>query len=123
MKSHLWNLWGRKFIIDSTMTPKGTGILVEKREYKVCVQQDDEWMPVKEDVAIGVLLSFLRRRDSAAKEKMAEEFIPETVRKGMGQVSRQFGVSRDAEANAYALCVLSAQWNGTIETKSLRETR
>lgn len=121
MKSHLWNLWGRKFIIDSTMTPTGTGILVENREYKISVQKGEEWVPVKDDVAVGVLLSFLRRRDPGAKEKLAEEFIPESIRKGMSQVSRQFGVSRDAEANAYALCVLTGQWNGLLEAKSLRE--
>lgn len=121
MKSHLWNLWGRKFIIDSTMDPTGNGILVENREYKVSIQKDGEWMPVKEDVAVGVLLSFLRRRDPSAKEKLAEEFVPESIRNGMSQVSRQFGVSRDAEANAYALCVLTGQWNGLLEARSLKE--
>ena len=122
MKSHLWNLWGRKFIIDSTMSPSGNGLLVDKREYRVHVQGDDGWLPVNEDITVGVLLSFLRRRDPKSKEKMAEEFIPESIRESINNVMRQFGGSRDAEANAYALCVVCAQWKGMLESRSLKES-
>jgi hypothetical protein len=120
MKSHLWNLWGRKFIIDSTMSPTGRGLLIENREYMVHIQTEDGWMPVNDDISVGVLLSFLRRRDPRAKETMAEEMIPESIRESITSVMKQFA-GRDAEANAYALCVVCAQWKGMLESRSLKE--
>ena len=107
MKSHIWNLWGRKFIIDS-----------DDGEYSVHIQDDGKWREVREDVRVGVLLSFLRRFDPAGREALLEG-IPEPVREGMKKVIRQFG-GRDAEANAYAMCVVTSQRMDILEHGSLR---
>jgi len=121
MKSHVWNLWGKKFVIDSTPIPGGKGIEVDGREYIVHVQQEGAWEPVREDVAVGVLLSFLRRFNTRARDALVEGFIPETVRKVMDKVMVQFEGSRDKEASAYALCVLCSQKVGLLEDGTLRE--
>lgn len=119
MKSHVWNLWGRKFVIDGSVTPTGRGVRVGEWEYRVHVQDGDEWKPVREDVAVGVLMSFLKRVDSTAKKGLFEERVPAKLREMIEVVKRQFG-GRDAEANAYALCVVCLQRTGLLESGNLR---
>lgn len=120
MKSHVWNLWGKKFVIDSTPMPRGAGIEVEGREYVVHVHREGAWEAVREDVAVGVLLSFLSRYNARSKDDLMESRVPEAVHKTIRTVMRQFE-GRDKEANAYALCVLCSQKVGLLESGTLRE--
>lgn len=118
MKSHIWNLWGKKFIIDSTDESEGKGIEVGGRKYSVHIQHEGQWREVREDVTVGVLLSFLRRFDPSGRDTLLEG-VPEPVRESMKKVIRQFG-GRDAEANAYAMCVVSSQRMDILEHGTLR---
>lgn len=120
MKSHLWNLWGRTFVINGSTTHSGRGIVLGEMEYTVHLQKDGEWVAVKEDVATGVLLSFLRRFDPKAKGALLEG-LPSFVRNGISRMSSQFGRARDAEADAFAVVVLCSQQTGLVESGSLRE--
>lgn len=119
MKSHVWNLWGKKFVIDGSVEPTGRGIQVGEWEYRVHVQDEGEWKPVREDVAVGVLLSFLRRADASLKQALLEQRVAPQVREMIEVVKKQFG-GRDAEANAYALCVTCSQNKGLLESGTLR---
>ena len=119
MKSHVWSLWGRKFIIDGSVSSTGKGYKVGEWEYTVHVNENGEWRPVKEDVAVGVLLSFLRRTDPQGKETVLETYVPEPIRKMIEEVRKQFA-GRDAEANAYALCITCSQRSGLLESGNLR---
>jgi len=121
MKSHVWNLWGRKFVVDGTATPSGRGIQVGEMEYTVHLQEDGKWVPVRDDLAVGVLLSFLRRFDPKGKERLLEDRVPQIVRDGMARMSSQFGRTREAEADSYAVCAMCAQEVGLVEAGSLKE--
>lgn len=121
MKSHVWNLWDRKFVVDGTATPTGRGLAVGEMEYTVHLQKDGTWVPVREDVAVGVLLSFLRRFDPKGKERLLEAHVPRVVRDGMVGMAHQFGRAREAEADSYAICALCAQEAGLVEAGSLKE--
>jgi len=98
-------------VVATSHFPKGTGLLVNDKEYHVHIQDEEQWVPVKEDVAVGVLLSFLKRRDPKARDRLLEDKVPDDVREAMRHVVVQFGKSREAEANAYALTTLCMEWN------------
>lgn len=83
------------------------------------MQDGEEWKPVREDVAVGVLASFLKRADPSARRALIEGKVPAQIREMVDVVKRQFG-GRDAEANAYALCVLCSQRSGLLESGNLR---
>jgi len=119
MKSHVWSLWGRKFVVDGRVSARGSGILVGDIEYSVHTEDDGRWVPVRRDAAVGVLLSFLRRFDPKGREKLLDEQVPALVREAMPRMTSQFGRSRDAEADAYAICVLCSQRAGLMEAGTL----